>query len=85
MVSELCFLAVILFILSALLGAPHGLRQDFCGAADSFSEGFVLYITARVMEFIDAVGFLEIIRQYSFEPTLIYFAYQRSEKVDWES
>lgn len=47
------------------------------------SEG-VFPIPFRVHEFIDAVGFFQIVYQCSFEASLAFLEFRRLTRIDWE-
>lgn len=82
-VFERCILTLMEFSLSALTGPQSGLRKTFPSVVDLVSEWDLFPIPFPVSKFVDAAGFFQIIRQCSFEASLVFLTYQRLAEIDW--
>lgn len=74
-VSKYCVLTLMVFLLSALVGAPLGLRKEFPGLVDLVAEGFLFPTSFRVRECLDAVRSFQIICHCSFEESFAFLTY----------
>lgn len=79
-----CVLALLNFILLALINAPSGLRKAIPGVVDLLPDSVLIPIRFHVHEFINAVGLFKIICQYSFDTTLVFLAYLCSAEFHWK-
>lgn len=73
-ISECCVLTIIAFLLSAIIAAQPGLRKAFTGVLRLINEASLFPISFLFRECFDAVGFLKIICQCSFEISLAVLA-----------
>lgn len=83
-ITDYCALTLLAFYLLSLVWKPSELRKVFTGLVDLVSEGVSFPILFRVCKFVDAVGFIQIVRQCSFHASLMFFAYWRSVEIDWK-
>lgn len=84
-ISEYCDLTVMVFFLSALMGAPSAPRKAFLGVADLLLEAALFSTPFRVCEFVDSVGFFQIVGHCAFQKSLAFLAYLRMVEIDLEN
>lgn len=80
--SECCVLTLMPFLLSALAGAPSGLRKAFPSVVDLLPEVVLIPLPFRVPELINAVRFFQVHCQCSFKASLACQVYPRSMEID---
>lgn len=72
------------FLLSALIGAPSELWKPFPGVVHNVSEGTLFTIICLCCEFVDAVGSFHVVRQCSFEASFAFLEYRHLTDTGWD-
>lgn len=73
---------LMVFFLSASIGAPSRLRKALPAVVDLILEGAFFQLSFVCTNFFVAVSFLTIVRQCWFEVLFAFQVYQRSAEID---
>lgn len=81
-IPEYPILTLIAFLFSAFISAPSELRESFEDVVDVVSEGVWFLVHFRVLDFVDAVGFLLVCHECPSDASLDFLAHWCSMEID---